>query len=88
MLDQATPRRVRVGPFELNVDSGELSSNGHSQLLPEQPLSLLKALIARRGELVTRDELRKELWPGDTFVDFEHGLNAAVKRLRTLGRSG
>src|SRR4029079_11888241 len=54
----------------------------------EQPLALLKALIARHGGLVTRDQLRKELWPEDTFVDFDRGLNAAVKRLRdALGDS-
>jgi Tol biopolymer transport system component/DNA-binding winged helix-turn-helix (wHTH) protein len=84
MLDRADPRRTRVGPFELDVESGELSDNGHRQILPEQPLALLKALIARPGGLVTRDELRKELWPEDTFVDFERGLNAAVKRLRDV----
>ncbi len=88
MPEPAVSRRVRLGPFEFDPRSGELSSNGSRQTLPEQPLALLKALLAHPGELVTRDELRRELWPAETFVDFEHGLNAAVKRLRdALGDS-
>jgi Tol biopolymer transport system component/DNA-binding winged helix-turn-helix (wHTH) protein len=82
MPDSAPSRRVRFGPFELDPISGELVANGRRQSLPEQPLALLKALLARPGELVTREELQRQLWPGDTFVDFERGLNAAVKRLR------
>ena len=54
--------------------------------LPDQPLQILTALVERPGEIVTRDELRQRLWPSDTFVDFEHGLNAAVKRLRGRAR--
>ncbi len=88
MPEPAVSRRVRLGSVELDPRSGELSSNGSRQTLPEQPLALLRALLAHPGELVTRDELRRELWPDDTFVDFEHGLNAAVKRLRdALGDS-
>src|SRR2546426_10853413 len=56
--------------------------------LQEQPLQILSVLLERPGELVTREELRQRLWPADTFVDFEHGLNAAIKRLRdALGDS-
>jgi DNA-binding winged helix-turn-helix (wHTH) protein len=56
--------------------------------LPDQPLTILLALLEWPGGLVTRDALRQQLWPDNTFVDFEHGLNAAVKRLRdTLGDS-
>ena len=56
--------------------------------LPEQPFQVLKALLDRPGDLVTREELRQRLWPAETFVDFEHGLNAAVRRLRdALGDS-
>jgi len=84
MLEPAAQQRARFGPFELDLRSGELTSNGRRQTLPEQPLALLKALLERPGELVTRDELRHQLWPGDTFVDFEHGLNAAVKRVRDV----
>ena len=82
------PRLVKFGVFELDLRSGELRKSGARLSLQQQPLQLLAVLLERPGELVTRDELRKRLWPDDTFVDFEHGLNAAVKRLRdTLGDS-
>jgi Tol biopolymer transport system component/DNA-binding winged helix-turn-helix (wHTH) protein len=81
-------RLVRFGIFELDLRSGDLRKAGARLNLPDQPLQLLVALLERPGELVTRDELRQRLWAEDTFVDFEHGLNAAVKRLRdTLGDS-
>jgi Tol biopolymer transport system component/DNA-binding winged helix-turn-helix (wHTH) protein len=80
--------RVRFSEFELDENSGELWKDGARQLVAEQPLALLRALLARPGDLVGRDELRQRLWPADTFVDFEHGLNAAVKKLRdALGDS-
>ena len=79
---------IRFGAFELDAQSGELRRDGRSVLLAEQPLRFLAALLDRPGQLVTRDELRRQLWRDDTFVDFEHGLNAAVKRLRdALGDS-
>ena len=89
MLESPESRRVRFGHFELEPRCGELTDDGgRRQTLPEQPLALLKALLARPGQIVTRDELRHQLWRADTFVDFEHGLNAAVKRLRdALGDS-
>ena len=81
-------RRVRFGPFELDPRTGELHANGAHVILSEQPLRLLLALLDRPGQLLTRDELRQRLWPDDTFVDFEHGLNAAVRRVRdALGDS-
>ncbi len=81
-------RLVRFGVFELDLRSGELRKSGARLSLQQQPLQLLSVLLEQPGELVTREELRKRLWPDDTFVDFEHGLNAAVKRLRdTLGDS-
>ena len=81
-------RLVRFDTFELDVGSGELRRAGVRLNLQEQPLHLLTALLERPGKLVTRGELRHRLWPADTFVDFEHGLNAAVKRLRdALGDS-
>ena len=61
---------------------GELRKAGVRVNLQEQPLKVLECLVERAGELVTREELRQRLWQGDTFVDFEHGVNAAVKRLR------
>jgi Tol biopolymer transport system component/DNA-binding winged helix-turn-helix (wHTH) protein len=74
---------VRFAAFHLDPRSGELWHNsGTHQTLGDQPLAVLRALLERPGQLVTRTELRDRLWPGDTFVDFEHGLNAAVKRLR------
>jgi eukaryotic-like serine/threonine-protein kinase len=83
-----TRRLVRFGVFELDLRSGELRKSGARLSLQQQPLQVLAVLLEHPGELVTREELRKRLWPDDTFVDFEHGLNAAVKRLRdTLGDS-
>ena len=80
--------RVRFGEFELDENSGELWKDGARQVVAEQPFALLRALLARPGDLVGRDELRQQLWPAETFVDFEHGLNAAVKKLRdALGDS-
>jgi DNA-binding winged helix-turn-helix (wHTH) protein len=68
--------------------SGELWKNGSRVSLQDQPLQILSILVERPGEPVTREELRQRLWPADTFVDFEHGLNSAVKRLRdALGDS-
>jgi DNA-binding winged helix-turn-helix (wHTH) protein/WD40 repeat protein len=81
-------RLVRFGVYELDLRSGELRKSGARLSLQQQPLQLLSVLLEQPGQLVTREELRKRLWPDDTFVDFEHGLNAAVKRLRdTLGDS-
>jgi Tol biopolymer transport system component/DNA-binding winged helix-turn-helix (wHTH) protein len=80
----SAPDVVRFGDFALDLRSGELSRNGTRLLLPDQPFRLLAILIRHRGDLVTRDELRHQLWAEDTFVDFEAGLNAAVKRLREV----
>jgi len=73
---------VRFGAFTLDTRSGELDDGSKRVRLQEQPLALLRLLIERPGQLVTREELRECLWPGGTFVDFEHSLNAAIKRLR------
>jgi DNA-binding winged helix-turn-helix (wHTH) protein/TolB-like protein/Tfp pilus assembly protein PilF len=79
---------VRFGVFQLDLRTGELWKSGIKVRLREQPFQVLKALLERPGELVTREELRQRLWPSDTFVDFEHGLNAAIRRLRdALGDS-
>ena len=73
---------VLIGDFVLDPRSGELRGAAGRQSLSAQPLQVLLALLACPGRLVTRDELRARLWPADTYVDFEHGLNAIVKRLR------
>jgi TolB-like protein/DNA-binding winged helix-turn-helix (wHTH) protein/Tfp pilus assembly protein PilF len=79
---------VHFGPFQLDLRAAELRRNGDKTKLPEQPFQVLAALLEKPGEVVTRDELRQRLWGDDTFVDFEHGLNTAVKRLReALGDS-
>ena len=72
----------RFSVFELDLRSGELRKSGTRVSLQQQPFQVLLCLLERPGELIARDELRQRLWPKDTFVDFEHGLNAAVKRLR------
>lgn len=73
---------LRFGVFEVDQRSGELRKAGVRVALQEQPLRLLLHLLERAGDVVTRDELQRQLWPKDTFVDFEHGLNVAIKRLR------
>jgi len=73
---------VRFGTFEINLQTGELRHAGQKVKLQEQPFQVLAALLERSGEVVTREELRNKLWPEDTFVDFDHSLNAAIKRLR------
>src|ERR1700689_171599 len=75
------PRTIRFGVFEIDVRSGELRKQGHKIRLEGQPVHVLICLLENPGELVTREELHRKLWPADTFVNFEHGLNAAVKRL-------
>jgi Tol biopolymer transport system component/DNA-binding winged helix-turn-helix (wHTH) protein len=73
---------VRLGEFVLDLDSGELVRGDERVRLQVQSLELLKALLEQPGRMVSREALRQRLWPSDTFVDFEHGLNAAVRRLR------
>ena len=73
---------VEFGTFEVDLRSGEIRKAGVRVPLQEQPLRVLARLLRHPGELVTREELRQELWPDNTFLDFEHGLNAAIKRLR------
>ncbi len=83
-----SPRIIRFSTFEVNFHTGELRQRGQKVKLQEQPLQVLAALLERPGQLITREELRGKLWQADTFVDFDHGLNAAIKRLRdALGES-
>ncbi|MGE5734878.1 MAG: winged helix-turn-helix domain-containing protein [Acidobacteriota bacterium] len=88
MADVDQARIVRFGLFELDLRAGELRKNGIKVKLQEQPFQVLVTLLQHAGDVVTREELRQQLWPKDTFVDFDHGLNAAIKRLRdALGES-
>jgi TolB-like protein/DNA-binding winged helix-turn-helix (wHTH) protein/Tfp pilus assembly protein PilF len=75
-------RRIQFGAFELDSAAGELRKHGIRIRLQEQPLQILLQLLEHRGEVVTREELQKRIWPADTFVDFDHGLYSAVQRLR------
>ena len=78
----APPGRWRFGPFDLDVSTRELRKNGLRVRIQEQPGLVLEALVSRAGEVITREELRQRLWPGDTHVEFERGLNTAVAKLR------
>ena len=81
MRDPAN-RRVKFGPFIVDLHTHEVRKDGTKIRLIGQPFDILSVLLNRPGELVTREELRMRLWPGDTYVDFDHGLNAAVNKLR------
>src|SRR5215470_18935854 len=76
--------RVRFNSFEIDLRSGEVWKHGVRIRLQEQPFQVLRTLLERRGEIVTRDELKQTLWPADTFVDFDDGLNTAVKKIRDV----
>src|ERR1700730_18588328 len=79
---------VSFGEFELDLETAELRSNGSKAILPGQPFQILVTLLGRPGQLVAREELKRQLWPSDTFVDFDVSLNKAVNRLReALGDS-
>jgi len=81
-------RELRFGVFSVDLDAAELRKQGHRIRLQEQPFQVLAMFLERPGEVVTREELRKKLWPADTFVDFDHGLNIAINKLReALGDS-
>lgn len=79
-----SPRTARFGVFEADLDGGELRKHGLRLKLSDQPFQILAMLLARPGEIVSREELRELLWPSDTFVDFDHGLNNAVMKLREV----
>jgi DNA-binding winged helix-turn-helix (wHTH) protein len=74
----------RFGTFELDLSSGELRRNGTKQKIQDQPFHVLVKLLDHNGEIVTREELQRTLWPADTYVSFETGLNTAIKRLREV----
>lgn len=80
--ETSNPRLIRFGIFEADLAAGELRKGGSRIRLQDQPFQILVILLERPGQVITREELRAKLWPGDTFVDFEHGVNSAVARLR------
>jgi TolB-like protein/DNA-binding winged helix-turn-helix (wHTH) protein/Tfp pilus assembly protein PilF len=80
--DDRAGGRLRFGVFELDLRAGELRKHGLQVRLQEQPFQVLAMLLEHSGELVTREELQKKLWAADTFVDFDHGLNKAISKIR------
>jgi DNA-binding winged helix-turn-helix (wHTH) protein len=83
-----TPETFRFGEFELNVDAGELRRNNRRLKLQPQPFKLLVLLVRRAGNLVSREDIRRELWPDGTFVDFDQSVNFSIKQIRdALGDS-
>ena len=79
-----TTSLIRFGPFELNLENGDLRKDGEVVKLSRQPSTVLTLLASRPGELVSREEIKQKLWDGETFVDFEHGLNFCVRQIRTV----
>jgi len=84
MTEITSSDRLKFGSYEVDLHTHELWKHGTRLKLVGQPFEILAVLIKRPGQLVTREELRSQLWPGDTFVDFNHGLNAAVNKLRDV----
>src|SRR5438552_3764828 len=83
-----SPAIIRFGPFELDSRAGELRKHGIRIKLQEQPFQILLMLLEEPGKAVLRDEIRLRLWPNNTIVEFDHSINAAIKRLRdALGDS-
>jgi DNA-binding winged helix-turn-helix (wHTH) protein len=81
--NESAPMLLRFGVFEANVHTGELTKQGKRIRLQEQPFQLLVMLLEKPGEVVTREELRSRLWP-QTTVDFDHGLNKAISKIREV----
>src|SRR6188472_2303089 len=75
---------VRFGSFELDEEAGQLRRDGTAVRLPPQPFRLLVLLVSRAGDLVTREEIRQQLWGTDTYVDFDQGVNFCIKQVRTV----
>src|ERR1700736_2605109 len=87
-VETPSPVVLRFGAFELDLRSGELHKQGLRVKLQEQPFRVLNVLLHHPGEVVTRDELRSQIWPADTFVDFDNSLNTSINKLReALGDS-
>ena len=83
MQDQSPSRgAIRFDIYEVDLRAGELRKQGQKIKLQEQPFQILQVLLAHPGEVVTREDLQRRIWPADTFVDFDHGLYNAITRLR------
>lgn len=83
-VDGHRSHRVCFSSFELDLDTGELRQHGQSIRLQQQPLLILRALLAKPGKIVTREELRERVWRGNVFIDYEHSLNRSVNKLRVV----
>src|SRR5664280_1110646 len=81
-MQDAVPIRVQLGPFEFDLKAGELLKGERKIRLQGQPFQILLMLVERSGELVTREDIKKKLWPNDTVVEFDHSIHAAINRLR------
>src|SRR5215472_7643466 len=81
-MDVVAGNTVCFGPFKLDLKAGELYQDGRKIRLQEQPFQVLKMLLQHPGEVVSREEIKKKLWPNDTIVEFDHSINAAIKKLR------
>lgn len=81
-LPSSETRMLKFGEFVVDPRAGELYRRGKKVKLQQQPMQVLLALLEKPGQIATREELREKIWPADTFVDFEHSLNTAVKKLR------
>ena len=87
-MKETQPARVRLEAFQFDLKAEELWQGGRRVVLQEQPFQILRILVEHGGEIATREEIQKKLWPDDTVVEFDHGINAAIKALRTaLGDS-
>src|ERR1700693_246440 len=87
-LEKQSPAILRFSVFEVDVRAGEVRKQGVRIKLQEQPFQVLTILLHRPGEVVTREELRSQIWPADTFVDFDNSLNTSINKLReALGDS-
>src|SRR3984885_1686320 len=87
-MAEKSPRMYRFGAFEADERTGELRKQGRRLAVQGQPLQVLLMLVRRPGDLVTRTEIQQALWPDGTFVDFDHGLNTAINKIReALGDS-
>ncbi len=81
-MEAAVSNRVRLGAFELDLKAGELRTGDRKVRLQEQPFQILLMLVERAGGLVTREEIKKKLWPNDTVVEFDHSIHTAINKLR------